>query len=529
MSMKSSFYRFAKLRGPFVLALALVGSPMDAGAGNMKSLKTEPVPLPANLDSFVADRAAAIRLGKALFWEQQTGGTGKQACASCHFQAGADVRVKNTINPGPDKVFNTVPVNGTLASRNFPIDNGDIAGSQGLIKMNFTKLNGAIDKCATVADPVFNVHGKNVRQVTGRNTPTNINAIFFFRNFWDGRANNIFNGVNPAGPNDPNATVLMVGPGGPAPIGVSIPDASLASQAVGPPNNGVEMSCAGRNFRQLGRKLLALRPLGTQVVSKTDSVLGALSRGAKKGLNTTYPDMIEAAFRSEWWNSSAIVDGFTVKESNFSLYWGLSIMLYESTLVSDDTRFDRFLDGNTAALTAEEQLGMDIFDGKGRCTHCHNGAVLSEATVANVAAALGDPLTGFFNVGVRPNVEDEGDILQGNGNFKTPALRNVELNGPYFHNGDKGTLRQLVDFYDRGGDFPDEFTDGQIRSLGLTEAEKHALVAFLVSLTDDRVRFERAPFDHPALSVPNGPSLKEVGAAGRSAVKPFLGLSPFQP
>ena len=76
--------------------------------------------------------------------------------------------------------------------------------------------------------------------------------------------------------------------------------------------------------------------------------------------------------------------------------------------------------------------------------------------------------------------------------FKTPQLRNVELTGPYFHNGKYATLRQVVDFYDRGGDVPNH----SIEPLGLTEPEKNALVDFLIALTDERVRFQRAPFDH---------------------------------
>src|SRR5206468_3955768 len=80
---------------------------------------------------------------------------------------------------------------------------------------------------------------------------------------------------------------------------------------------------------------------------------------------------------------------------------------------------------------------------------------------------------------------------------------------PYFHNGGTLTLDQIVEFYDRGGDFADQNIknlDNNIRVLGFTDEEDEALVAFLAALTDERVRFERAPFDHPSLSVPNGGS-----------------------
>ena len=522
---RSSPFRLLRGAGALVVAAALLGAAGPAAADSLKTLKGVPVPLPSNLGTFVKDRAAAIKLGKALFWDVQTGGDGGQACATCHFQAGADVRTRNTVNPGANGVFNSVAgADAFLSPGHLPMLTGDVVGSQGLIKMSFNALTGgAADNCSVLADPIFNVNGNNVRQVTGRNTPTNVNAIFNFRNFWDGRANNIFNGVNPAGPNDPTATVLQVGPSGPVAVTVSIPNASLASQAVGPPNNGVEMSCAGRNFPQLARKLLNLRPLGRQRVAADDSVLGPLSTGGQ-GLATTYPALIQAAFQPAWWNSNAVVNGFSVMENNFSLYWGLSILLYESTLVPDDTPVDRFLAG-VGSLGATEQLGMNVFTGKGRCTQCHNGPELTSATVRN-----NDPLKGFFNTGVRPVAEDQGDVIQHNGMFKTPGIRNTELNGPYFHNGSMATLRQVVDFYDRGGDFPSQFTDGQIRPLGLTETEKSALVAFIMALTDDRVRFEKAPFDHPELVVPNGPTLAAVGKLGRNpGGAPFLNMSPFQP
>ena len=61
-------------------------------------LNTVEVPLPTNLSEFVADIQAAKVLGKAFFWDQQAGSDGL-ACASCHFQAGADNRVKNQIDP----------------------------------------------------------------------------------------------------------------------------------------------------------------------------------------------------------------------------------------------------------------------------------------------------------------------------------------------------------------------------------------------------------------------------------------------
>jgi len=125
-------------------------------------------------------------------------------------------------------------------------------------------------------------------------------------------------------------------------------------------------------------------------------------------------------------------------------------------------------------------------------------------------------------MGTWPNVNRVNRM----GAFKAPQLRNVEITGPYFHNGGKLTLRQVVDFYTRGGDFPisnaahRDFNmvnmNIEIQS-NLSEAEKVALVDFLLELTDERNRFDRAPFDHPEVIVPID-GLAPDNTGGRAAL-----------
>jgi len=146
------------------------------------------------------------------------------------------------------------------------------------------------------------------------------------------------------------------------------------------------------------------------------------------------------------------------------------------------------------------------------------------------------------------------------GSFKTPGLRNVELTGPYFHNGGMGTLMQVVDFYTRGGDFPAtnvQDLDPAIQPIPLllgVPSRQTDLVNFLLTLTDPRVKNESAPFDHPEIFVPidarapvsNGsrvgflanPTMFQqvpaVGFNGRPAegllpIGSFLGLNPMTP
>ncbi len=111
-------------------------------------------------------------------------------------------------------------------------------------------------------------------------------------------------------------------------------------------------------------------------------------------------------------------------------------------------------------------------------------------------------------LGASPNISVSPTYrIAADGAFKTSTLRNVALTAPYFHNGGESTLQQVVEFYNRGGDFHDQNIDNldaDIQNLGLTDAEKANLVTFLSALTDERVRFDKAPFDHPQLFIPNG-------------------------
>ena len=114
------------------------------------------------------------------------------------------------------------------------------------------------------------------------------------------------------------------------------------------------------------------------------------------------------------------------------------------------------------------------------------------------------------------------------GAFKTPSLRNVELTGPYMHNGRLQTLFDVLEFYDRGGDLPADFEHNPDKhpamvKLNLEPGDKLAIVFFLMCLTDERVKSEKGPFDHPSIRLANGYQadltdkvieLKTVGAGG---------------
>jgi cytochrome c peroxidase len=716
----------------------------------MQSLKTAPNPVLPNgpagivrddLLDFIANQQAVIQLGKAFFWEMQAGSDNKTACATCHFKAGVDGRDRNQMNPGANGNWDGLGYgpNYTLIPNDYPFttlptkDVDNITGSQGVRMSQFTGFSkSGAETTSPVPDPVFSVSGVNVRQVTGKNAPSTINAVFNHRNFWNGRAQPEFNGVNPFGNRDTLAKVWVLGStGSPIQMDIHIQNASLAAQAVGPALSTVEMSANGRTFLDLGHKLLLVKPLGLQKVDSTDSVLGSLADvSAGKGLTTTYTALIQKAFQPKWWNSkkSVTINGksYSMMEANFALFWGLAVMYYEATQVSDASPMDQYLQTRVfSTVVFDPVTGMplllsdnpamldpavnrlaadgisvtrtDILNGLGLferpvappptfpvpagfgvgCSGCHVGAELTSASVRNLTGPgieVGDaalkqagfdlrmermflkldwnppgPLTpvplgsdkitfdpntyavnvidqiipypggyatpvspislpvgtydaGWYNLGVRPTADDiglgggdlygsplswtqlfqqtasglikvpgnglgcagagnvtfpntilnplgfpllSGPLLAGentdvDGTFKVPSLRNAEFSGPYFHNGGKSTLAQVVDFYDNGGDF-DRTTNATkapaIVPMQLSADQQKSLVAFLLAFTDDRVRLQQAPFDHPQLFVPNGDNpigsdntieVPAVGAAGSLApIQRFLGLNPF--
>ncbi len=532
-------------------------------------------PEPSGLSQFVKNRTVLLQMGKALFWDMQVGSDGIQACASCHFHAGADSRIKNQISPG----INALPFadytfqvgggpNYTLKASDFPLSTAqarnDVVSSQGVFSAEPMDPDG------------FNIGSVKVRRVEPRNTPTTINAVFNRLLFWDGRAKEFFNGGTPFGPNPSGAyPVLQMATNRQsawAPFDVirngGMDNATLASLAVGPIVSLFEMSSVQRTLvdfhftlKSHARSLNNTRPLARQRVAPDDSVLGNLSKYPGKGLDdVTYAGMIQKAFVSTWWNSDVTVNGYTLMEENFSLFWGLAIREYLATQRSDSglkagTPFDRYQAGDESALTPQQINGLRLFttsaaNGGANCSTCHalpeftrasvrrtaaieqltGGATPKNSTVANTGFHTdygvrlpGDDL-GAGNPGTYPNPAAGNSTTNTRPNtFKAPSLRNIALTAPYMHTGRFLTLEQVVDFYNAGRN--DGITN-RGPALNLTQSQKNDLVAFLrFGLTDSRVLYEKAPFDHPEIFVPNGHPGDTVNvqvASDGNAVDSFL-------
>jgi len=149
-----------------------------------------------------------------------------------------------------------------------------------------------------------------------------------------------------------------------------------------------------------------------------------------------------------------------------------AIAEFEKTLVTPNSRFDKWLKGEKTALNAEELEGYELFKNSG-CVACHNGEAVGGTSFQKMGAVepykTKNPAEGLK--GVTGKEEDRFK-------FKVPTLRNVELTYPYFHDGEAATLSEAVEIM------------GQIQ-LGkkFTAEETAKIVAFLKTLTGDQPSF----------------------------------------
>ena len=154
---------------------------------------------------------------------------------------------------------------------------------------------------------------------------------------------------------------------------------------------------------------------------------------------------------------------------------GDAIASFESTLVTPDSPFDRYVRGDKKALTMPQKRGLALFIGKAACTQCHSGSNFTDNRFHNVGVPQSGAAADLGRYEVTKNDADRRA-------FKTPTLRNVALTAPYLHDGSAATLRDVVDLYNRGGG-TDSAKSDLLFELHLSEQEKSDLVAFLDALT----------------------------------------------
>ncbi|MCS7207941.1 MAG: right-handed parallel beta-helix repeat-containing protein, partial [Fimbriimonadales bacterium] len=163
-----------------------------------------------------------------------------------------------------------------------------------------------------------------------------------------------------------------------------------------------------------------------------------------------------------------------------------ALAAFQRTLVSFNSRFDRYAAGDGSALTLQEKRGLKLFlSPKTRCNECHGLPTFANRDFKVIGVP--DPPDGPKDV--HKEGAEKGRGGGPNGAFKIPTLRNIALTAPYMHNGIFPTLEAVLDFYAGGGgrglglEVP--LQDDKIRKFQLTPQEKADMIAFLLALTDE--------------------------------------------
>jgi cytochrome c peroxidase len=405
-----------------------------------------------------------ILLGMALFFEEQLSSTSQVACATCHDFAVGGVDPRTPASLNPG-------ADGVFGTAD------DQRGSPGVPQM---AAGGAME--------LHPVHGYGAK-VTRRRSLTVLNS-----------------GYHTA-------------------LGYEGAQGSLEALAGVPILHSTEMAAAGRTWAQVVEKLSAARPLAlaVELPTRLASFLGG----------RTYPQLFELAF-----GAGAVPSQTTITQALAS---------YLRTLNTDRSKWELSRHG-LYTLTAQEQLGLTLFNspanGATSCRTCHSdfdasvqqsGPIVGQMTMTNFGyygATIPTRLL-FHNIGIRPNAEDMGrrnvtNLNADSGRFRVASLRNVELTAPYFHNGSAATLHDVLDFYNRGGDFH----VNQAPSLtprGYTVVEKDAIVALLRLLTDPRLVPGEYPFDRPRIGVATLRHAMDIGYGAPTPNGALVATAPFNP
>lgn len=152
-----------------------------------------------------------------------------------------------------------------------------------------------------------------------------------------------------------------------------------------------------------------------------------------------------------------------------------SLASYLRTLISGNSRYDQYVLGDKGALTELELEGFELYDGKAGCFKCHDGFDFTDYTYQNIGL-----YAEYQDLGRMKLTADSVDM----GLFMVPSLRNLSYTAPYMHDGSLETLEEVIDLYNEGGKGHWN-QDFRIFPLDLTDHEKGALKAFLLTLNDE--------------------------------------------
>ncbi len=252
------------------------------------------------------------------------------------------------------------------------------------------------------------------------------------------------------------------------------------------------LTWANPNMRELERQALlpmfGEHPVELGLAGKENEVI------AKLKAEPRYQSLFPEVFAGE-------PDPFTIDNVT------KAIAAFERTLISGDSPYDRYLNGERNAITASAKRGERLFFSERlECFHCHGGFNFSQTTdhAGKAFAEIEFHNTGLYNLdgkgaypkentGVHEITNREEDM----GKFRAPTLRNIAVTAPYMHDGGIATLAEAIDHYAAGGR---TIRSGEYKGIGcrnpnksafvkgfrLTPREKRDVIAFLKSLTDEK-------------------------------------------
>ena len=162
-----------------------------------------------------------------------------------------------------------------------------------------------------------------------------------------------------------------------------------------------------------------------------------------------------------------------------------AIASFERTLVGGNSLVDQFRASDYRALPQEARTGMWLFESRAGCWKCHSGPNLSDEEFHNTGVGFGEKDRDPGRMEVSKDAKD-------NFAFKTPTLRGVAETGPFMHDGSVKTLKEVVEFYNKGGSKDDPELDKDIKPLDLSDEEVGFLVEFLKALSgDEQTRYKK--------------------------------------
>ncbi len=202
--------------------------------------------------------------------------------------------------------------------------------------------------------------------------------------------------------------------------------------------------------------------------SLEEQALGPIQAGGEMNmpLATLIPKLKAVPYYERTFNELFPVTGVTAENV------GNAIAAFERTIITNNSPFDRYMQGDFSAMSPAAIRGLALFEGKALCAACHNGANFTDERFHNIG--LGDADRGRAAI-------EEGAANEGA--FKTPGLRNALLTTPYMHDGSLASLEDVLRHYNKGGNKV-ESQDPLVRPLNLIDQEIYDLLAFLGALTD---------------------------------------------